>query len=114
MKTWPGSTGLAGWEALRQIERLLSVARAAEVPVIHMTGLAKDESGMPGWGARLGGRHESRPTTPEELDRHERQLDIVGQAAPVPGEVVLKKTAPSAFFAAANSIIVVGNVPSNF
>lgn len=98
VKTWPGSTGLAGWEALRQIERLLSVARAAQVPVIHMTGLAKDESGMPGWGARLGGRHESRPTTPEELDRHERQLDIVGQAAPVPGEVVLKKTAPSAFF----------------
>ncbi len=98
VKTWPGSTGLAGWEALSQIERLLAVARAADVPVIHMTGLAKEDSGMPGWGARLGGRHDSRPKTPDEFDRHRRRLDIVEQAAPVAGEVVLRKTAPSCFF----------------
>jgi nicotinamidase-related amidase len=36
--------------------------------------------------------------TPEEADRHSRRLDIVEQAAPLPGEVVLKKTGPSAFF----------------
>jgi nicotinamidase-related amidase len=98
VKTWPGSTGLAGWEALGNIERLLAAARAADIPVIHMTGLSAEESGMPGWGARLGGRHASRPKTPEELDRHRRRLDIVEQAAPIDGEVVLKKVAPSSFF----------------
>ena len=98
IKTWPGSTGLAGWEALERTREVLAAARAAGIPVIHVTGLAKEESGIPGWGARLGGRHESRPRTPEEADRHRRRLDIVEQAAPEPGEVVLKKTAPSAFF----------------
>lgn len=98
VRTWPGSTGLAGWEALGHIETLFSAAREADVPIIHVTALGEEESGMPGWGARLGGRHAARTRTPEEQDRHRRRLDIVEQAAPVPGEVVLRKTAPSAFF----------------
>jgi nicotinamidase-related amidase len=98
IKAWPGSTGLAGWEALERTRTLLDSARRADIPVIHLTALSKDESSMPGWGARLGGRHDSSPKTPEEQDRHRRRLDIVEQAAPLPGEVVLKKTAPSAFF----------------
>jgi nicotinamidase-related amidase len=98
IKTWPGSTGLAGWEALERTRTLIDSARRADIPVIHLTALSKDESSMPGWGARLGGRHDSSPKTPEEQDRHGRRLDIVEQAAPLPGEVVLKKTAPSAFF----------------
>ena len=98
IKTWPGSTGLAGWEALEAIQTLLATARSAGLPVIHVTGLPKEESGIPAWGAKLGGRHDTRPSTPEEEDRHRRRLDFVEQAAPLPGEVVLKKTAPSAFF----------------
>jgi nicotinamidase-related amidase len=98
VRTWPGSTGLAGWEALGQIEKLFAAARAADVPIVHVTALGQEESGMPGWGARLGGRHAARTRTPEELDRHGRRLEIVEQAAPVAGEVVLRKTAPSAFF----------------
>lgn len=98
VRTWPGSTGLAGWEALDRARPLLAAARAHGLPVIHVTALDKDEAGMPGWGARLGGRHDSRPRTAEELDRHRRRLDIVEQVAPEPGEVVLRKTAPSAFF----------------
>lgn len=98
IKTWPGSTGLDGWAALERTVELLAAARAAQIPVIHLTALSEEESGMPGWGARLGGRHRSTPRTPEELDRHRRRLDIVDQAAPLDGEVVLRKTAPSAFF----------------
>jgi len=98
IKTWPGSTGLAGWEALDKIKELFAVARGAGLPVIHVTGLSEEESGMPGWGAALGGRHASGGKTPEELDRKRRRLDIVEQAAPLPGEVVLKKTGPSSFF----------------
>lgn len=98
IKTWPGSTGEAGWAALAKTVDLLAAARGADIPVIHVTGLAEEESGMPAWGARLGGRHRSQPRTPEEQDRHSRRLDIVEQAAPLPGEVVLRKTGPSAFF----------------
>lgn len=98
VKTWPSSTGLAGWEALGRIEELFAAARGAGLPVIHVTALGEEESAMPSWGATLGGRHASQARTPEEQDRHRRRLDIVEQAAPVPGEVVLRKTAPSAFF----------------
>lgn len=98
IKTWPGSTGLAGWAALEKTVDLFAAARGAQIPIIHVTGLAEEDSGMPAWGARLGGRHRSQPETAEERDRHSRRLDIVDQAAPLPGEVVLRKTGPSAFF----------------
>jgi nicotinamidase-related amidase len=98
VRTWPGSTGLAGWEALGHIETLFKAARDASIPIVHVTALGQEESGMPGWGARLGGRHAPPTRTLEEQDRHRRRLDIVEQAAPLPGEVVLRKTAPSAFF----------------
>jgi nicotinamidase-related amidase len=72
-------------------------ARAADIPIIHLTGLDEQESGIAAWSARRGGRG-SLPKTPQEQERHRRRYDIVEQAAPLPGEVVLKKTAPSAFF----------------
>jgi maleamate amidohydrolase len=98
IRTWPASTGLAGWEAAERIVELLTVARAAGIPAIHLTGLAEEESGIPAWAAKLGGRHGVVDRTPEQLERHRRRFDFIDQAAPLPGEVVLKKTGPSAFF----------------
>jgi nicotinamidase-related amidase len=98
IRTWPASTGLAGWEAAERIVELLTAARAAGIPVIHLTGLAEEESGVAAWAAKLGGRHGLGDRTPEQLDRHRRRFDFIDQAAPLPGEVVLKKTAPSGFF----------------
>lgn len=98
VKTWPASTGLAGWEALEHIRVLLAAARAAAFPVIHMTGIPPEESGLTAWGAALGGRHAAGGLSEAEQDRKRRGLDFVEQAAPVPGEVVLRKAAPSAFF----------------
>ncbi len=97
IRTWPASTGLAGWDAAAKVAELLSAARAAEIPVIHLTGLAQEDSGIPAWGARLGGRHVRSGGTPEEDDRHRRRFDFIEQAEPLPGEVVLRKTAPSGF-----------------
>lgn len=97
IKTWPSSTGLAGWTALEHVSQLLTAARAAQIPVIHTTGLGQEESGMPGWMARRGGRGNDQRSADEE-DRFLRRYDIVEQAAPLPGEVVLKKNSPSAFF----------------
>lgn len=98
IQTWPASTGLAGWAAAGKIAELLSVARGAQIPVIHLTGLAEEESGIPAWGAILRGRHSLGGRSPEQLDRYRRRFDFIDQAAPIAGEVVLKKTGPSGFF----------------
>jgi nicotinamidase-related amidase len=92
IKTWPGSCGLAGWEALPSIQRLLAECRSLGVPVVHLTGL----EGMPGWrdvNPRGGGTAD-----PAIADHRRRRYDIVDEVAPIEGEVVLRKTAPSAFW----------------
>lgn len=99
---WPSSTGLAGWRALESIERLLTAARGAGLPVAHVTGLREEDSGIPNLSAFLKGRPSGEMSV-EERQRAERWRDpgryeIVEQAAPVTGEVVLAKAAPSAFF----------------
>jgi maleamate amidohydrolase len=93
IRTWPGSCGLAGWQALPHIQRLLAEARDLGVPVVHITGL----EGMPGWrdAAPRGGRPEEDENA---RARRARRYDIVDEVAPIEGEVVLRKTAPSAFW----------------
>jgi nicotinamidase-related amidase len=92
IKTWPGSSGMAGWEALPHIERLLGEARALGIPVVHITGM----DGMPGWrdATPRGGRQEDEGA----LERRRRRYDIMDGVTPVDGEVVLRKNAPSAFW----------------
>ena len=92
IKTWPGSCGLAGWEALPHIERLLGQARALGIPVVHITGMA----GMPGWreATPRGGRREDEAG----LERQRRRYDIMDGLTPIDGEVVLRKNSPSAFW----------------
>lgn len=78
--------GFAGG-AVERLAELLAAARSGGVDVLHVTGQPAEESGMAPWGAGRGGRW-AVPT----------RYDIVPQAAPLPGEVVLRKAAPSAFF----------------
>lgn len=92
-RTWPGSCGLAGWQALPHIQRLLAEARELGIPVVHITGL----EGMPGWrdaNPRGGQATEDMATTA----RQRRRYDIVDELAPIEGEVALRKSAPSAFW----------------
>jgi nicotinamidase-related amidase len=99
IRTWPGSTGLAGWAALERTATLLAAARSASVPVIHTTGIPVEESGVPGW--RLGGVNRGMDQTDggnATQDRYRRRYEFVEQAAPLPGEVIIRKNAPSAFF----------------
>jgi nicotinamidase-related amidase len=98
VELWPNASGLAGWEALDRIAVLFAHARAAGVPIIHITGMAQEDTGIPGWSSRRGGRARVVRDDEAQRDRHRRRYDIVEQAAPEPGEVVLTKTAPSAFF----------------
>jgi len=99
IKTWPSSCGMAGWNALPHIQRLLGAARDARIPIVHITMLA--DSGMVGW---FDAAHRDSPPRGSvemdaaALDRKRRGGEIVDEVKPLPGEVVLKKTAPSAFW----------------
>lgn len=94
VEKWPGSCGLNGWRSLPHIQRLLATARAQGIPVIHTTGL--DEP-IPGWakGARAG---QTRTTSPEMAERRKRMYDIIDEVAPLPNEVVIRKSSPSCFW----------------
>ncbi len=95
MKDWPGTCGLAAWDAVPHIQTLLQAARDAGIPVVHMTGL--DHAGIEGWSARRGYLSPSDPP-PELRERRERQYDIIDEVEPIDGEAVLRKSSPSAFW----------------
>jgi len=94
IKTWPGSCGLAGWNALPHIQTLLNTAREVRVPIVHVTGLAG--AGVDEWAFRR--EDDKGNSSPEALERRRRKYDIVDEVAPLPGEAVLKKLSPSAFW----------------
>jgi nicotinamidase-related amidase len=95
IKAWPGSCGLAGWQALPSIQTLLQVAREAGIPIVHLTGL--DQGDVPGWTVRRGASQPAE-MSPEARDRWQRRYDIIDEVAPLPGEAVLRKSSPSAFW----------------
>ena len=96
IQTWPASCGLAAWNAIPHIQALLKAARHADIPIVHVTGLDQEQSGVQGWNVRRETAAADR--SPEALDRRKRRWDIIDEVAPVPGEAVLHKTSPSAFW----------------
>jgi nicotinamidase-related amidase len=95
IKKWPSSCGLDGWKAIPHIQKLLAKARDAGIPIVHMTGL--DGAGV----APRSPRRESdlqADRDPEAQDRLRRRYDIIDEVKPLPGEAVLRKASPSAFW----------------
>jgi nicotinamidase-related amidase len=95
MKKWPSSCGLDGWNAVPQIQKLLAKARQVGIPIVHMTGLD---------GAGVVSRSPQRESDlqanrdPEAQNRLRRRFDIIDEVEPLPGETVLRKASPSAFW----------------
>lgn len=81
LDAWPMSCGTAGWEAVDRIVPLLEQARRSNIPVIHVTAAPQIPTK---WGS---GAQETG----------ESDFGIVDEVAPVPGELVVEKAAPSAF-----------------
>jgi nicotinamidase-related amidase len=95
VKTWPGSCGLAGWDALPHVQDLLAAARTADIPIIHTTGA--DESVMTTWARGMRSSPASNGDSDAE-QRKARKYDIIDEVAPRPGEMVVRKASPSAFW----------------
>lgn len=89
IENWPSSCGPAAWKALPHIQSLLDSSRLAGIPVIHVTGLAE----LPSW-------RQERLTDGRGVGHDERaqQYAIMPEVAPMEGEVILRKAAPSAFW----------------
>ena len=87
-------------EAIPHIQTLLEAARRAGIPVVHVTGLS--DSGVESWSSlkQPAGNSDRKPGMVDEaaLERQSRRFDIIDECAPVDGEAVLYKTAPSAFW----------------
>ena len=88
MEMWPSSTGLEGWAAVDKTAELLAVARENGIPVVHVKGL---QSGIRPWIHRQRGPSKLSP------EMQKKGTEIVAEVAPIAGEVVIEKTAPSAF-----------------
>jgi nicotinamidase-related amidase len=91
VRNWPAHCGMAGWQSLPHIQRLLAQARSLGIPVIHITGLAD----VPVWGDEAPSRGNEDPAA---RARRQRRFDIIDEVAPQAGEIVLRKAAPSAFW----------------
>jgi maleamate amidohydrolase len=88
MREWPATCGEDGWDALPHLQRLLSSARDAKIPVLHITKMSPVTSGIVAWSDPPG-------TSPKPDGTN---WDIMDHVAPLPGETVIYKSAPSAFF----------------
>jgi len=95
IKDWPMSCGLDGWEAIDRMVGLIAGARAHGVPVVYVRGL----EGFPSDPSRVVERGKKVNRGVDHLSAEVRALanEIVAEVAPQPGELVIGKTAPSAF-----------------
>jgi nicotinamidase-related amidase len=91
---WPGACGLDAWDAIPQIQRLLADARSLGIPVVHISG----SDAMPGWKQPTIAPGPRASEDEAMHDRRRRRYDLVDEIGPIPGEPVLRKVAPSAFW----------------
>lgn len=108
--------GIAMDAEIRNIRRLLDVARAKELPVVHTTVVYTEEQ------FRDGGWFVKKVPSLEVLRPGSKEAQIVPELAPRPGELVLEKRFPSGFSGtilhsyltrcAVDTVVITGNSTS--
>ena len=92
-RRWPNACGEAAFDAIGHIARLLDAARASGVPVIYTRGEHVPDGPEAGrWGGKMSRVFDVPPDATVKGD------EIVRDIAPCPGDIVIKKDKPSAFF----------------
>ncbi|ETI70495.1 isochorismatase family protein [Neobacillus vireti] len=92
IKKYPASCGAASWEAIKHIQALLKTARASKIPVYYTIIEGYRDSSNE--RVAVKGNLFSHPS----LLEGEKGTWVVDEIMPSPGEVVLSKKKPSAFF----------------
>jgi nicotinamidase-related amidase len=95
IKDWPMSCGLEGWAAIDRMVGLVAAARASSIPVIYVRALPDFPSDKSRVAERGGKGNRGIDHLPVEI----RALanEIVAEIEPQAGDLVIGKTAPSAF-----------------
>ena len=116
IERWKFSCGEAGWIAVASIARILEAARGSEVPTVFTTGPP------PGLYSIGPGRWAEKSSDAMSIEQIAAGQEIVDPIAPAPGEVVVRKEKPSAFFGTplasyladvgADSVVVCGGTTS--
>lgn len=91
IERWHQSAGEDGWRAVAHIRTLLDAARAVRVPIVYTAGVDGADSGR--WSDKNARRAEN--------DARPERNTIVPDIAPCPGDLVIRKEKPSAFFGTA-------------
>lgn len=94
IKVYPTSVGQEAWDAVAHISRLISAARRLGIPVMYSKSGTK--AGEEQFNSFARKRTDSDTKKPP--GRPTLEIPIVAEIAPLPGEVVIEKRYPSAFF----------------
>jgi maleamate amidohydrolase len=97
VKDYRTSCGERGWRGVGYIRLLLEAAREAAVPVIYTTGLNPTRRGAH-WANRARSEESVSLLSSDELEHQRMGNRIVDDIAPLPGDSVIQKRGPSAFF----------------
>ena len=98
VKRFRTSCGEEGWEAVYRIRELLAEARKKHLPTFYTTAEENRSNStlmVGGWAAK------SNRTTEDMTEQWERANEIVEEIAPQPGDIIVHKQKPSAFFGTA-------------
>ena len=93
LRDWPSSCGVAAWDTLPVVKRLLAAARRANFPVVYTTGIV--ESGIAG---QHDHRAEPDPAHPEGWHSPAEIYEILPEIGPIPGDAVIRKKSSSAMW----------------
>lgn len=118
VKRFRNSCGAEGWEGVHRIRELLAEARKKHLPVFYTTG-HDDRTNRVAFGRWQAKNSRS---TEDMSDTWDRGNEIVSEIAPQPGDIVVRKQKPSAFFGTplmsmlnevhADSVLVTGTTTS--
>ena len=92
IKQWRGSCGEEGWAAVAVMKRLIAAAHGKGVPVFYSTNSRRSDRWDAGsWRWKSAGERAPGARDPR-LD------EIVADIAPLPQDIIIRKTKPSVFF----------------
>jgi maleamate amidohydrolase len=94
IKKFPNSCGEVGWRAMEQIRDLQTLCRELEVPIFYTKGMDDRNEITRGCWSWKKQPHTERKVAANTTFGNQ----IADLVAPLPGETVIQKTKPSAFF----------------
>ena len=118
VKRFRNSCGAEGWEGVHRIRELLAETRKKRLPTFYTTG-HDDRTNSVAFG---GWQAKNSRSTEDMTEQWDRGNQIVAEISPQPGEIIVRKQKPSAFFGTplmsmltevhADSVLVTGTTTS--